>query len=80
MKKEQRAPSMAFHRVPPSGPTRASRSLSPLAKQLSLFLGLSLAAVAVPQQLHAGNVSKANNTGALNLGTSWVGGVAPANT
>ena len=36
-----------------------------------------LVACATASSAYAGNVSKANNTGALNVGTSWVGGVAP---
>src|SRR6185503_10121303 len=36
-----------------------------------------LVACATASSAYAGNVSKANNTGALNVGTSWVGGVVP---
>lgn len=72
MKKEQRAHSLAYHPVHSPSLTGFKRTI--------LFLGASLAAVALSTTANAGNVTKANNTGALNAGASWVGGVVPGNS
>ncbi len=78
MKNEQRAPSLASHSVP-SAPTRTGRSLSRLAKRAFLFLGVSLAAVAVPQFAHAANQTWTNTPvdATWQNVNNWVGKAAP---
>jgi fibronectin-binding autotransporter adhesin len=60
MKNEQRAPSLASQSVPFLKGTPSGRSLSHLTKRAFLFLGVSLAAVTIPQQLHAASQTWTN--------------------